>query len=158
VRPGLLEHPDEALALHMPYLAQATGQPFSSADGKIIYTQLDPFITFENQREWFHNPKSLYYYRNVNGSILNNFIGQGIYKKVTPKVEDVVWCQDIYKEMEALKAESASLLKKISPQQVQNVPEGEEKFRKAKEFYDNYDYFDAKRILADLIAQAGGAR
>jgi ABC-type nitrate/sulfonate/bicarbonate transport system substrate-binding protein len=152
------DHPDEALAIHMPYLSQVTGQEFSSADGRIIYSQLDPFFTFEAQSDWFHNPKSLYFYRNVNGSILNNFIAQGIYKKVTPKVDDVVWCQHVYKELEDLKKESAAYLKQVTPERLNKVPGGEAKFRMAKEFFANYDYLDAERLSAELIAQLGNTK
>jgi hypothetical protein len=149
------EHADEALAIHMPYLSQVTGAKFTVADGKIIYDQLDPFITFEKQSDWFHNPKSLYYYGNVNGAILNNFINQGIYKKVTPKVEDVVWCQNVYKELEDLQASAKKNLEQIKPEQVRQLPQGEEQLTRAKSFYENYDFLDAKQISEKLLAQTG---
>ena len=38
------DHPDQAIALHMPYLAQVTGQGFSTADGQVMYKSLDPFF------------------------------------------------------------------------------------------------------------------
>jgi ABC-type nitrate/sulfonate/bicarbonate transport system substrate-binding protein len=151
------EHPDEALAIHMPYLSQVTGAKFTPQDGKIIYDQLDPFITFENQKSWFHDPQSLYYYRNVNGSILNNFIAQGIYKKVTPKVEDVVWCQKIYQEMEELKAQAQKNIKRINPAQLKQLPACEAQMARAKSFFDNYDYLDAKQVSEELLAQLGSA-
>jgi ABC-type nitrate/sulfonate/bicarbonate transport system substrate-binding protein len=152
------EHPDEALAIHMPYLSQVTGQKFSDADGRIIYSQLDPFFTFEAQSDWFNNPKSLYFYRNVNGSILNSFIAQGIYKKVTPKVEDVVWCQYVYKELEDLKKEAATYMKQITPERLKTIPGGEAKFQKAQAYFANYDYLDAKRFSEELVGQVGSTK
>jgi ABC-type nitrate/sulfonate/bicarbonate transport system substrate-binding protein len=149
------EHMDEALAIHMPYLSQVTGQKFLAADGKIIYSKLDPFITFEGQKDWFHNPASLYYYRNVNGSILNNFMAQGIYKKVPPKIEDVVWCQDIYKEMEGLKSEAQHNMQQITPASLKSLPNGIDRRAKVQELYDNYDYLDAKQLSAQLLKLAG---
>jgi ABC-type nitrate/sulfonate/bicarbonate transport system substrate-binding protein len=146
------EHPSEALAIHMPYLSQVTGQKFSEQDGKIIYSQLDPFYSFEAQNDWFHNPKSLYFYKNVNGSILNNFIAQRIYKKNPPTVEDVILCQDLYKELEDLKQKAAAKFQQINSENLKKQPQAVAKLARAKELYSDYDYLDAEAILSKLIA------
>lgn len=147
------ERPDEALELHMPYLSQVTGQHFSATDGKIIYSKLDPFITFEAQREWFHNPNNLCFYRNVNGSILNSFVAQKIYKKPPPKIEDVVWCKDLYEEMESLKSAAARNLAQLKQENLKKVSGAAELWQRAKYLYDNYDYLDAKRLSDSLGVQ-----
>ncbi len=146
------DHKDEALALHMPYLSEATGQKFTVADGKIIYNDLDPFFTFEQQKEWFESPDSLYYYKNVNGAILNSYIKQGIYQHKPPTVEDIVTAEDVYRDMKQEKQKYEAFL-----QRVDKLPEkskSKDKIDKAKKFFDAYDYLDASNLLSEVINQS----
>lgn len=152
------EHPQEALSLHMPYLSQVTGQKFSEQDGLIIYERLDPFFTFEAQHDWFHTPNSLCYYRNVNGSILNNFISQKIYKNAPPTVEDVVWCEKLYKEMENLKAESAKNLDQLKRLPITELKGARDELQKAQDFFDHYNFLDAKRSSDILLKRLAYGR
>ncbi len=139
-------HQQEALEIHMPFLSQITGQKFSPADGKIIYDDLDPFVTFEQQRDWFDNPKSLWYYKNADGSALNDFIGQGIYKKTPPKLEDVIFAKDIYEEMAQLKAKTDVLLAKLAKSGALSANSAAKaEYDKARQYYDAYDFLDAEK-------------
>jgi len=142
------DHKDEALALHMPYLSEATGQKFSPAEGKIIYDDLDPFFTFEQQKEWFDTPTSLYYYKNVNGAILNSYIKQGIYQKKPPTVEDIVTAEEVYRDMTKEKQLYDELLQKI--EKSADKSKYQNKLDKAKKFYDAYDYLDASNLLTEV--------
>jgi ABC-type nitrate/sulfonate/bicarbonate transport system substrate-binding protein len=144
------ERPGEALTIHMQYLTQATGQPFSAADGKVIYNSLDPFFTFEAERPWYHDPHSTYYFRNLNGALINSFIAQGVYKKPPPTVDDVIVAADVYYEMERLKAEADALFARI--QEPGLSPAARANFEKAKEFYANYNYLDARNLARDLVS------
>jgi hypothetical protein len=144
------EHHDEALAIHMQYLTQATGQPFSAADGKVIYNSLDPFFTFEAESPWYHDPHSTYYFRNLNGALINSFIAQEVYKKPPPTVDDVIVAADVYYEMERLKAEADSLFARIQASGL--APAARAKFDKAREFYANYNYLDARNLARDVVS------
>ena len=142
---------DQALSIHMPYLSQVTGQPFLPAEGRIIYRDLDPFITFEQQKDWFHNPNSTYFYKNVNGSILKNFVDQGVYKHAPPKVDEVIVAQDVYHELETLKDQAKELLDKIQKSNViARDKDAHRMFEKAEKFYQDYDYLDAQRLARQL--------
>ncbi|KAF5429632.1 hypothetical protein C5S39_08695, partial [Candidatus Methanophagaceae archaeon] len=145
----------EAFGFHMPYLTQVSGQTFTAKDGKIIYEHLDPFVTFEDQREWFHNTKNPLYYKYVNGSILNSFIEQKIYKEEPPDVEDVIFADDVYFELEKLKEESDSLFAKIEKEkQIKNNKELMDKFKKAKYHYEIYDFLVSKQLAKEILNMA----
>lgn len=147
------DHPDQALAIHMPYLSQVTGQPFTNAEGKIIYGSLDPFFTFEAQKDWYHNPDNTYYFKNLDGAIINSYIRQGIYKTRQPAVADVIVADQVYLDLERLKGETDSLLAQVSSDSHSN-PEVEKYVDKAKSFYDAYDYLDSqKQATAALEAK-----
>jgi ABC-type nitrate/sulfonate/bicarbonate transport system substrate-binding protein len=151
------EHTETALSVHMPYLSQVTGQPFSLVEGRIIYRDLDPFITFEKQREWFHNPQNTYFYKNVNGSILNNFVNQGIYKRKPPKVDDIIVASQVYLDLEQLKDKSGQLLAKIARTKANMAnKESLNMYQRARHFYENYDFLDALKIAQELANESSG--
>jgi hypothetical protein len=147
------DHPDDALAIHMPYLTQITGQPFSVAEGKVIYNTLDPFYTFEAQHDWYHDPSSIYYYKNLNGSILNSYISQGIYKGNIPSLDDVSVAYEVYTQLESLKSESDQLFAEISRLSSPSAAI-ETKVRRARAYYDAYDFLDSARLAREVLAQS----
>ena len=133
------DSPDEALTIHMPYLSQVTGQTFTPAEGRIIYSSLDPFFTFETQNDWYHNPNSPYYYENLNGAIINSFAKQGVFKTTVPRVSDVVVANEVYVELENLKATCDKLLSQLDAAGAGQLA------AQAHKFYDAYDYYDAEK-------------
>jgi len=149
------DNPDEALAIHMPYLSSVTGQTFTPAEGRIIYNSLDPFFTFEQQHDWYHNPNSTYYNKNLNGAIINNFIKQGIYKTGNPpKVSDVIVADEVYLTLEDLKAKTEDALRKIGQATASNANLKSEA-AKARQFYDAYDYYDSERVATSALQMKG---
>jgi ABC-type nitrate/sulfonate/bicarbonate transport system substrate-binding protein len=141
------EHMDEALAIHMPYLSQVTGQTFSAAEGAIFYKSLDPFYTFEAQQSWYHDPASVDFYMNMNGAIINNFIKQGIYKQKPPTVDDVSVAADVYQTLETLRDSETQKLSQLA------ASNGGDNLKsciaRARRYFDAYDFLDA-----DKTAQA----
>jgi ABC-type nitrate/sulfonate/bicarbonate transport system substrate-binding protein len=107
------DHPREAAAIHMPYLSSVTGETFTEQDAEIIYNDLDPFVPFDEQREWVHDPDSIFFYRNINGAILASFVKQGIYKGTPPDLDTVIRSADVYKELERLRAATNDTLQRI---------------------------------------------
>lgn len=151
------DHQDEALALHMPYLTQVSGLTFTPADGKVIYDSLDPFFTFEAQQDWYHNPQSPYYFRNLNGSLIGSFVSQGIYKKPPPTVDDIIYAAAIYYELEKLKTETDALFARIQEGRLaEKSKEASSLYQRAKSFYDAYDYLDSKRLAERVVQSTGG--
>ena len=144
------EHQDEALAIHMPYLSQVTGQPFSAADGKVIYNSLDPFFTFEAQNPWYNDPTTTYYFKNLNGALITNFVKEGVYKKPPPTVEDVIVADRIYNELAQLRSKcdsSFSRLEKLTLSGTQQTS-----FLEAKQYYQAYNYLDALQSAKAALA------
>jgi NitT/TauT family transport system substrate-binding protein len=153
----LINHsPAEALKIHMPYLTKVSGQSFSEKEGEIIYHSLDPFFTFADQGPWFHDKLSPLYFEYVNGSIVNNYISQHIYKGTPPTVNDVIFADDIYYEMEALKAGSDSVFRLIDEKHLGDKNNGtKDQYAKARAFYEKYDFLDAKKAGEDIIKGSG---
>ena len=104
------DHETEAATIHMAYLTKITGQDFTEKDAKVIYRSLDPFFTFESQKPWFHDTQNPFYYQYVNGAILKSFVSQGIFQKRIPVVDDVIFADDTYLELEAIKSKAEELI------------------------------------------------
>lgn len=138
-----------ALAIHMPYLSEVSGQQFTPAEGKVIYDSLNPFFTFDQQREWFHNQNSPLYYAHVNGAILNTFLSQGVYKGKPPTVEDVIFADDIYRELEELKATALSTFRQIEGRGEKGLQSP--KYVAAKRQYEIFNYLDASRLAKEAL-------
>jgi len=145
------DHPEEAAKIHMAYLSKITGQSFDVQDGLVIYKDLDPFVTFEDQAKWFHDTKDPLYYKYVNGSILNNFVAQGIFKKKPPVVGDVIYADRVYFDLEKLRDSSIQfktvLIKKGLDKQQSDL------FKRANHFFEIYDYFDSKELFEKMLKQ-----
>lgn len=148
------DHPDQALAIHMPYLTEITGQQFTAAEGHVIYNSLDPFFTFEQQWDWYNNPNSPYYYKNLNGAIINSDIQQGIYKtSKPPTIADVIVANQVYNTLQDLKAKTDAALKQLD--QVSASATIKDEVQAARQFYNEYDFYDSERIAVNALRLAG---
>jgi ABC-type nitrate/sulfonate/bicarbonate transport system substrate-binding protein len=147
----------QALALHMPYLSEVSGQSFSEADGKVIYNSLNPFVTFEDQGEWFHNTQNPLYFKYVNGAIIKSFVDQGVFKNTPPGVDDVIYADDVYFELERLKQSAEEAFRQIDARESSGGNDQQtEKYRKAKYFYEIYNYLDAERLAKEILVGNNG--
>lgn len=146
------DHRDQALAIHMPYLSQVTGQSFTAQEGDIFYTSLDPFYTFEAQHSWYHDPASVDYYKNMNGAIINSFVKQGIYKKAPPTIDAISVAAEVYYTLEKLRDSASRQLADLAS----SPGAGEEPVKnciaKAQHYFDAYDYLDADSTARQCTA------
>ena len=146
-------NPQQAMAIHMPYLSEVSGQRFTDEDGKVIYSSLDPFVSFEDQRPWFHEPQNPLYYKYVNGAIIKSFTDQNVFKSDAPGVEDVIFADDIYFELEKLKVLTEQLFQEIETRQLAaNNQQLKEALQKAKHFYEIYNYLDSERLARKILS------
>jgi hypothetical protein len=49
-------------------------------------------------------------------------------------------------------------LSKITKDELSKVPDGQNKYARAKDFYNNYDYLDAKKLSSELLAEISHAK
>jgi len=147
----ITKHPEEALAIHMPYLSKATGEKFTPEDGKIIYDSLDPFPTFSEQNAWFHDTNSPFYYKRINGVALQTFIDKGVFRGKIPTVDEFIYADNIYFDLEHLKAESEELFNKIESTGIAKQGDKAPAFAEAKRQYEHFNYYDSARLARELL-------
>ncbi len=141
----------EALRVHMRFLSQVTGQTFTTEDGKVIYDELNPFWTFEQQKEWFHNKNNSLFYAHVNGAILNSFIADNVFKGRPPTVEDVIYADDTYFELERLMVSAQEIFRNLDQKSLS--PTATEKLTMAREHFDAYNFYDAERLAKEVLKE-----
>jgi len=150
----IVERPDEALAIHIPFANSITGMKMTTEEGKIIYDKLDPFYTFEFQKKMFTDKSWPLYYAHILGSYIKMWEESGLFPAGKYKPDDVTLARIMYEEMEALRDDAGSLLAEAGTLIDQGKSQGKDVSAatllvdRAKFFYDAYDYLDAKRFAA----------
>lgn len=150
------DHPTEAALLHMPYLSEVTGESFGPRDAEVIYRDLDPFVTFEDQRAWFSDPRNPLYYAHVNGSILRGFVEQGVFSGNAPSLEEIIFADDTYRELDVLRRQAEQILKRIRSSGSNNEDvDVRQLVRKATNALKAYNYLDARNYARDAARALG---
>src|SRR5262249_40972847 len=114
---------------------------------------LDPFVTFDEQKKWFHDHGSIFFYSNINGAILASFVKQDIYKGQPPTLNQVIRSADVYWELEALRDRTDAILRRIEERD--RGAEVSILVTEAKRLKANFNFLDAFRH-ADEAAKLTG--
>ncbi len=149
-------HPLDALALHLPYLEQVTGQKFMTKDGMIIYNDLDPFFSFDQQSSWFNDPSDPLYVDNIFDADIASFKAQGQLRNGTPKLAELVLARNVYEELKNLRSQSEALRKRLQTFGLSRLSEAQQvEYADAETRFTNFDFLDAERKFQSLVAEAG---
>lgn len=147
----IADHPDEAAAIHTPFLNSVAGTTFKDSAAKVAYSGLDPFWTFDKQKGWISDKSNALNAEYVIGSAIKIYEEKGLFKP-----GEVTWNQftevpRIYQDLLDYRAKTDDLFKKFEA----TPPTGDaiDLVTKAKAFYAAFDYLDAYRFAS---AAAGG--
>lgn len=130
--------------IQAPYLNSVAG---TSLDGKGVadtVAVLDPFTRFEDDKQYYDDPKATVNYANVWGATIKDFEAHKIIPagKVTP--DDIVWGGPIWHLMVDYRNKTDALFAKL-----EKATLGDDKkalYEKAKALYAAYDFLDAYRF------------
>ena len=154
------EDPDAALEIHVPFLNSAAGTTFDVETGRVVYSSLDPFLTFEMQKDIFDNPDNPLSVEYVVGSAVKLHEELGTWAEGEYTWEDFVVAHDIYHEMEALKAETESAVAEVKSK-LESL-DGEKRsmveqwLSKAEEHFGYYNYLDSAAFAKHALTLANG--
>ena len=144
----IVDEPKEALGLYVPYFNKISGRDLSVEDGMLIFAELDPFITFEEQGPIFNDPSHILYHKKEVEVKLIAQIDKGVYEKGEISFEDVSIAPEVWKKMNEYKnkyddihSSIASKVKSIDSIELKNA------LTKAENFYNAFDFLDAYRYL-----------
>ncbi len=139
----------EALEIHVPFLNSVAGRSLTMEDGKRIYEELDPFLTFEQQhRVYFDKTYPLYYEWEV-GAKIKAYEERGVYKPGEMTVDKSTLAHTVYFTLLDLKTKTDRLMPEVQAsinaarRAGKNPARAMELQQRAKFFYDAYDFLDA---------------
>ncbi|MDQ0390306.1 ABC transporter substrate-binding protein [Labrys monachus] len=131
-------------AIQAPYLNSVAG---TDLDGKGVadtVSVLDPFTSFEDDKQYYDDPHATVNYANVWGATIKDFEAHKIIPEGKVKPDDVVWGGAIWHLMVDYKTKTDALFAKLDTARLS----GDKKalYDKAKAFYADYDFLDAYRL------------
>jgi ABC-type nitrate/sulfonate/bicarbonate transport system substrate-binding protein len=132
--------PDRTLAIDAPFLQAAAGTSTTGPDLKVIMSTLDPLFSFEEQKQFWLDESSPWYYKSVLAPQIAAAKAGGLIppdSNFTP--DDVTIGAGIYKDLVELKRLCEELMPKAS--------QSSDAAKNAAAQYKNRNYLDAYRML-----------
>ncbi len=154
------EHPDDALAIHVPFLNSISGSQMTPEMGKWLYDIVHPFYSFEEQDEWYNNPQSVLYNTYEVGALIKEAERRGIFQPGEVNVKNIMVADEVYRELKDLRAKAGLLIEDAkgriakARETRKDVSKAQELVAKAESFYANYDYLDAQRFADAAVIWA----
>jgi ABC-type nitrate/sulfonate/bicarbonate transport system substrate-binding protein len=146
----IAEHPDDAAAIHTPFLNSIAGTNFENSVAKVAYSGLDPFWTFDKQSGWILDDKNPLNGKYVIGAAIKIYEEKDLFKPGEFTYQNFTIAPKVYKDLLDYKAKTDDLFKKIGDSPSATAAPLVEK---AKAFYAGFDFLDAYRFAS---AAAGG--
>jgi ABC-type nitrate/sulfonate/bicarbonate transport system substrate-binding protein len=155
----IVNHPDAAVAIHLPFLNGIAGTNLGPDALKTIYSTTQPFRTFEQQAEWYNDASSPFYWMHPILEDIKFWESEGMlpHGKFTPR--DISVADEIYHELAALKTESEAqmleaegIVNSASANADMSVPK--DLLSKAHRYHDIRDYLDAANFARAAVKWA----
>jgi ABC-type nitrate/sulfonate/bicarbonate transport system substrate-binding protein len=140
------DHEEEAMDIHIPFLNQAAGTNFDKATFRVVYHSLDPFVTFEQQNDWYNNDQSPTNEKYVIGSHIHAFEQKAFFKPGEFKVEDFSIAGKVYNEMVTYQKSAAGQIKEAQALVGDATPKAKQFLQQATEQFSAFDFYDADRF------------
>ncbi len=144
-------HKDPSLfALQAPYLNSVAG---TSLDGKGVENTikvLDPLSPFAYDKTYFDDKNSVLYYKNAWTAIIRDYASHGIIPPNAVTADEIIWAAAIWHQMVDYRTKADGLFKSMEGKTL--APDREALLKKAKQYYEWFDFLDAYRL-----ARAAGA-
>lgn len=144
------EHPDEAAAIHTPFLNSIAGTNFENSVAKVAYGGLDPFWTFDKQAGWILEEKNPLNGRYVIGASIKIYEEKGLFKAGEFTPDNFSIAAKVYKDLLNYKSKTDDLLKKIGDSPSASAAPLVDQ---AKHFYAGFNFLDAYRFASAAAGQ-----
>jgi len=148
------DHEDEAMDIHIPFLNQAAGTNFDKNTFRVVYHSLDPFLTFDQQTDWYNNDNSPMNEKYVFGSYIRSYEQKGFFKPGEFKPSDFSIAAKVYNEMAARKQAAEKQMKEAQGLVGDNTPKAKELLDEANKQFTAFNFLDADRFSKAAIEWA----
>jgi ABC-type nitrate/sulfonate/bicarbonate transport system substrate-binding protein len=143
----MVDKPAETIPDHVDFYNSIAGSSLTPDDVQIIYDELDPFVAYEDQGDWYDDEAQAtnpFHYRNVTGSHIKLWEEQGVLEpgKYTP--DNVSVSIELWKEFKQREANAQSLIDQATSSVTASTTQAKELLDKALFYQSIYDYLDAE--------------
>lgn len=142
--------PDQMAVLgeYVPFINSITGASIDADAIKYIFEDLDPFLSFDAQSQFWEDESSPLYYRTIVDPQIARLIADGVLPDQDYDLDVVFACKGIWLEMRALKAQTDELAAQFDP-----ATEGEKRafYDAAMQHYGWHNYLDAARLMQQAV-------
>jgi ABC-type nitrate/sulfonate/bicarbonate transport system substrate-binding protein len=145
-------HPEEAAKIHGPYLNRYGGSQLETDDVVFLYKEIDPFSPFEEQREWYTDKNSPWYWRHNIQAFINLYEKEGILEKGKWTPESIDWTHKIWNDLEKYRKEADNLITQNEKKIIQVGGNSKAFLDAAKYHYSIFNYYDASRFAKKAVA------
>jgi hypothetical protein len=130
--------------LQAPYLNSVAGTDLDGKGVAATVNILHPYQSFEDDAQYYADPKKVLYYANAWGALIQNYEEHGIIPKGKVTPDDIIWGGAIWHQMVDYKEKTDALMQKLDGM---TIDAGKKALvDKAKSFYAARDYLDAWRL------------
>jgi ABC-type nitrate/sulfonate/bicarbonate transport system substrate-binding protein len=150
-------NPEEAAAIHGPFLNRYGGSQLETEDVVLLYTEIDPFFGFDGQSEWYHDESSPYFWKHWVQAVIDSSEEQGVITPGEWTPETIELSHQLYRDLEGYRDEARSLIDEHSAAIEAKGGAAAEFLAAAKRNFEIFNYYDAARFAKEAVAlsQAG---
>lgn len=130
--------------LQAPYLNSVAGTDLDAAGLKATVDSLHPFAPFEAGNTYFKDESSVLYYKSAWGSIIKEYVANGILTNANTTPDDIVWAAAIWTTMEDYRVKSDDLIKQAEGKTL--ADDKKALLDQAKTYFAIFDFLDAYRF------------
>ncbi len=151
----IAKNPQEAAAIHAPFLNRYGGSQLDTEDVVLLYTQIDPFSGFQAQREWYTDTGSPYYWKYWVQAVIDSYEEQGALKRGAWTPETIEMSHRVYADLEKYRAEAEALISANEARIRDKGGAALAHLTAAKHQFEIFNYYDAARFARDAVRLAG---
>lgn len=130
--------------LQAPYLNSVAGTDLDAAGLAATVDSLHPLAPFSDGNTYFKNPESVLFYQNAWGSIIKEYLANGIITNPDMTPDDIVWAAAIWNQMNDYRTKSEEL---ITALEAKDLPADKKAYLdQAQTLFEQFNFLDAFRL------------
>ena len=148
----IADHPEEAMAIHTPFLNSVAGTDFDNSVAEVAYATLHPFLPFDEQAGWHLDSENPMNGQHVIGSAIQLYEEEGIFEGGQFTWEDFSVAHEIYQELVDLRDQAGAIIAELEAQGVEG--DAADLLAQAQHHYEIFNFLDAARFAEAAQSRA----
>lgn len=138
------DSPEEAMAIHTPFLNSVAGTDFDNSIATVAYESLHPFLPFDEQQAWHLDPESPLNGEYVIGSAIKLYEEQGVFQPGQHTWSDFSVAHEMYQELVDYRDRASALIDEVDAAGAEGAVA--DLLEEAKRNFEILNYLDAFRF------------